>query len=1258
MKVDVSEMIKTLWDRYEDMKGDKEATDDLVVDDLLLDLGYNKKRNKNIKRYHGDEIDWSIKTPSGNSIAVKVYALNTELPSAEREKTIQLCKGKKTDVVVITNGAYIEVLRFVENLDDYKIVDNIHVTKTIPDSGLEILSAISMDGFDLSIIDNIISSKDLSVEKMYEGIKSHEKDLKSMVCGWLNTRADSDEKFNVLWGEFYKDFIDKISFKEESGDNREEEIKQYKTQIASLEEQVKTLEEHIENKNIEIKNKDKEIEKLEREVDKSAENVHKRAVEMLDLVASSNDGTRHYVALIDDEIIQYDTLHKFVGRVLQQLYKIKSYAAQSFIFNGNIFMLSSKNVKYNDMLIKNVAYDVIINDDEEDDALLKLGTVFSHFKDITFVCKKLGLRNSNQDTGIDNDILDNTEDILDDDADTSDEITDTSGTKIKQETAAKKNIVKKDEQFIKDENRLSKSVNTTHENATSQENISETEESNSESNKPSNKLSSPTHTIGEKTKNTNETKEQSEEKEVNKEDKSNDNCTRIDSEDSTQVTKTPDKLLTNGETDYQNENQKDENSIDENEENTDDSKDSKNKDTTLEEELPTKKDEQIIKNSQTINEKAETNELKDKKHIEEGLKQLEKLAEQLDEVGEKDSNNREFTVNNEESDEDADFDPFDSSNFDDDDEDFDNTDEDFDFDSLEDEDDNEELEETPDEESNNTNEEESTDEEEGDDIDLSSVDFGDIGEDLSERQKDTEDKKHDKVEEIIQQKLDDTASSNPEDTIDEEDEPVLNQFEPDMDESEDEIIKTDTEETEAEELNDTEEIDTPEEPEEANEIDEEQTTEKKEAIVSEFGSGDDTEDFEAYFANQDGLNITIGRDADDEDEEDDEIEEASDEEENAEEETQSIPEDNSNTEVEEDTEEEYEGNPVLLVSQMPNVDKLMYTEDDVNFFNIKYIGSNDVTYLINSGEDETMTYERLFCKCVQAVVAIQTYNGDELILAKLKQKDLTGVNEHIKHKSAEFREYPALKVAPFVVVGLNSLKDVALAVLDFCKGMEIDMEQLFMYIEADTESEYIIENFGYDESSVQLRETEMYVHKDRTNESIAVLSGNMFNRVLLAESSLKVHKDVVLDVLAVKTKYLQRQISDTSEFASIVEETLNWAAHNNIDINLSKIGFVLGKNCRIVASDSSEVGSDNTQIEVRGKKIYVTNVENWQIPTALIKLHTALTNNTSIAIKTRINADAVNYYGSEYDTSDPLTSLAVTSYANYIASCVKQSKTN
>lgn len=1331
MKVNISDMLETLNACYDEMNGDVEATNDIIIDDLLIALGYNRKRNKNIKKVRNGKVDWEIAVTQKDTIAIKVYAIGTEIKDKARLEVIEASESNKFSVLVITNGEFINVLRFVDKKSSFEEIADIHIKKDMDDKDIAVLSAISKDGFDLSILDSYIPKDELTSDEIFEIIKGNEAGLKNVVLNWIKAGEGNVENFDTLWVNFYKDFAARISVKEKKDSNVESSIRQYEREITELTNKVKTLERTVESK-------DAEIAELQHEIDESTVNVHKRAVEMLDIITASG-GERNYVALINDDIIQYKHLHKFVGRVLQHLYKIKSFEAQSFIFNGNIFRLESRNVKYNDLIINNKAYDVIISDDEEDDAILKLGTLFSKFSDITFVCKKTGTRLSNQPTGIGDEILEKDEKILTDEIEAADKISATSGNKISFDVSDKA------KQSDKKTDKLSNNDKQAHESVNEEKDDNLNSSIGSQSNNQSNKGNAGATKNG--TPGTNDNTSTNEK--VGAETGSNDNCNHMDSEKSEQLTKNDDKLLSKDSTTVQakdtvesadsgDSTDKPVDSINNENDNCSDSTNSNGKDNnncdTSEADIDGSEDKHSENEAQTNGNGAEDSEKTIDDDIEEdidlGFSEFEGISEGLDDISgedvvaeqhekiidelsqaeaeladnelealepadsafneELDAELADLELDNIMNDDDEEnFDPF-AMLDDDDDIDYDDIENDIDDIDIDDEEDSD-NEDITDEDADDSDEEESDTEEDAEadedaesSNDIEPVDFGDIGTDTSEvdvapeeneteqnnEESDKVDEVGDRVVEIIEQKLNE---AKPKDSVkDEDDDVILDQFEPEIEASDSEVIKA-----EADEDSETEEIESNTVENEANDTDTKKDTEnilddipveKQEATVPEIGSGaglaDDTDEYEAYFAEQGGLDISLGREDDEDNEEETETAEVKEEviEKVAAPASVTVPkiEDTpvATVEPEDEVDEEYEENMVLLVAQMQNVDKLMYTDDDVTFFNIKYIGSNDVTYLVNANDDETMTYEKLLCKCIQAVVATQEYNGDNNIIEKLKQKDLTGINEHIKHKSAEYKDFPALKVAPFVVANITQIKDVALAVLDVCKAMEIDMTQLFMYIEADTESDYIIENYGYDEDSVQLRDTEMYTHDPNTkvNESIAILTGNMFNKVIVSENSLRVHKDVILETVAVRTKYLSHSFSDPSEFASIVEETLTWAANNKMDINLAKIGPVLGTNYRIVSTSSDDVSPDNTQIDVKGMKVYVTNVKNWQIPTALIKLHTAITGNTSIAIKVRINADAVNYYGSEYDTSEPSASLAITSYVNYVASCVKQVK--
>ena len=92
----------------------------------------------------------------------------------------------------------------------------------------------------------------------------------------------------------------------------------------------------------------------------------------------------------------------------------------------------------------------------------------------------------------------------------------------------------------------------------------------------------------------------------------------------------------------------------------------------------------------------------------------------------------------------------------------------------------------------------------------------------------------------------------------------------------------------------------------------------------------------------------------------------------------------------------------------------------------------------------------------------------------------------------------------------------------------------------------------------------------------------------------------------------------------------------------------------LVSNNESKVADNHVSMTIGGENIYISRVEDWQVPHSLIKVHTAIFNNTAIAVKSSVNADAINFYGQQFDTSEPSLGLAVNSFVDYVASCIKE----
>ena len=342
----------------------------------------------------------------------------------------------------------------------------------------------------------------------------------------------------------------------------------------------------------------------------------------------------------------------------------------------------------------------------------------------------------------------------------------------------------------------------------------------------------------------------------------------------------------------------------------------------------------------------------------------------------------------------------------------------------------------------------------------------------------------------------------------------------------------------------------------------------------------------------------------------------------------------------------------LLVAQLLQIDNLIWMEDvNIEFKNIKYIGSNSVTFNINKDADD-VSNEQLLCKCVDALMAIEAYNGNSGIVAQLKQTDFSEINNFLHLYTDEYRGYPRINGTKYVASNVSTVQSICSILYDICNYMNIDMSEIFIYLTASTDSTFIIENYGYSEDAVQLRDyNEPEINTD--NKVVAIIKGDMFNNIVVTKNSLQAHKDIIVDSVAIKTKYLAKILNNEADLVESIEQLLLEASKFGTP-NLNAIGNVIGESYKIISDSQFDVGIDPLQIGFNGKTLYMARLENWQILHSLIKMHTTLFGNTAIAIKTVVNADAINFYGQNFETSEPSLSLAVKSFADYVALNVKR----
>jgi hypothetical protein len=351
---------------------------------------------------------------------------------------------------------------------------------------------------------------------------------------------------------------------------------------------------------------------------------------------------------------------------------------------------------------------------------------------------------------------------------------------------------------------------------------------------------------------------------------------------------------------------------------------------------------------------------------------------------------------------------------------------------------------------------------------------------------------------------------------------------------------------------------------------------------------------------------------------------------------------------------------VLFVAQMSALDQLVWS-DEVTFDNIPYIGNNTITYNINKN-GSLNTYEDVLCKCIEAVIAIDSNNGNTNIVSMFKKKDLSTVSNFIKLYTDEYKGCTRIKGTKYVITSVDSMSQVATILYDICSALGIDTDTTFIYFYVTTSSQALINDWSYAEDAVQLREFTEYVVDNQVREktSVAILKGEMFDRITVTKNSLKAHRDIIKKVEAVKTKEVAKKLDTVKDLQETVAEMIQSYINqnNHVDnIRYAAFGVALGTSYRLISENPAEVGPDPIPLELINKTVYMCNLQEWQIVYALIKVHTVLFNNGGIAIKTSVDQNAINFYGEEFESSEPALSLAVKSFVDYVALSITQTNT-
>lgn len=390
------------------MVDNADATNDMLVEDILLELGYNRKRDTNVKRLYNEELDWNILN-KGKEIFVKVIPYNEEV-----ELDNETIDG---DIYIKTNGIKLGIA--IKGGNKVVYVDLRHLSE----ADRELLNHLSKEGFNYELLEEITKHKLLTADEV-KSILSEEENMRE-IYNIVITKAGADNTVENF--ETVKSVINsawEVAVAQAEQDNKEldrikSELDNANTTIVGLRSEIEQLkvkqEQERLNEGVNIGSEKemqyrKQIEKLHTEkseqqdeiarlkdiinelnnkINNDKNNIQKQAYELINAIEDDPELPRSYVGVVNNKLFQEDSLRRFVGICIEKLYELESFNIMPLLFDGDVFKIK-QNGEQVDFLINTKGYEINLEDETEETVLLKLKALFNKFSNIAFECKTIG----------------------------------------------------------------------------------------------------------------------------------------------------------------------------------------------------------------------------------------------------------------------------------------------------------------------------------------------------------------------------------------------------------------------------------------------------------------------------------------------------------------------------------------------------------------------------------------------------------------------------------------------------------------------------------------------------------------------------------------------------------------------------------------------------------------------------------------------------------------------------------------------------
>ena len=199
MSINLEVVRETIKERKHDMVNNRALTNELAIDDLMISLGYNKKRDTSVLRQYQDKVDWKVVYPTGSRLAVRTFPVGEEVKVDAVQDTFDMALAEDTAVVLLTNGEDIKIFAINNIESKYVLINELNIHDELDNLTSKVLVSISKSGFDRAILNDIVMSKYITTDKVKEWLNKYETDIVKLIIG--NEKLTDTSRLSPLYCE-------------------------------------------------------------------------------------------------------------------------------------------------------------------------------------------------------------------------------------------------------------------------------------------------------------------------------------------------------------------------------------------------------------------------------------------------------------------------------------------------------------------------------------------------------------------------------------------------------------------------------------------------------------------------------------------------------------------------------------------------------------------------------------------------------------------------------------------------------------------------------------------------------------------------------------------------------------------------------------------------------------------------------------------------------------------------------------------------